>query len=279
MIETYAFLAAFAVQIVVVSVLHPVWVTRYARAKAEVQPLGVQPATRERFLTVYRAVNMVVGLLGVALLAWLLIRMQRPDWDVPSVLKPFAFYSMGQLSPFVVAGLIAMWIKKRARLRVPSAAKRTASLERRGLFDIVSPFTVLLAGLAYVLFAGLILTIQQHPVPGFAGYVLLRTVTAVYVLNAFLVYWLLYRRKKWPLETHAYRMQAVAVQVKMTFYVTIFVTAFVSLTAALRLLHLLRWMPFAVSDYFVIVALFTAWFLFSLRRQAEADRLNSSPSS
>jgi hypothetical protein len=31
MIEAYAFLAAFMVQILVVSVLHPAWLTRYAR--------------------------------------------------------------------------------------------------------------------------------------------------------------------------------------------------------------------------------------------------------
>ncbi len=121
--------------------------------------------------------------------------------------------------------------------------------------------------------------IQQHPFAGFSGYRLLGIVTLVYALNAFLVYWLLYRRKRWPLETRAYRMQAVEVQVKILFYTSITVIVFLSLIVTLRLLHLLRWAPFAGSVYFVIVTLFGSMMLFALQRQAEADRLGSSPAS
>jgi hypothetical protein len=38
-----------------------------------------------------------------------------------------------------------------------------------------------------------------------------------------------------------------------------------------------RWVPFAMSVYFVLIMLFTSMMLFALRRQAEADRLGPSP--
>ena len=277
MIEAYAFFAAFAVQILVVSVLHPVWLTRYVRAKAEAQFPDWDGKSRERLLSLYRVVNAGIAVLGVVLLGWLFDHMRSPDWDIVAVSRLLAGYGAAQMLPFVVASLIGAWIKRKALLRSPPQAKRTASLQRRGLFDIVSPVTVFLAVLAYVLFAAFIVSIQQHPLPGFPGYRLLGIITLVYALNAFVVYWLLYRRKRWPLETPAYRMQAVEVQVKIIFYVSIAVVVFYSLIATLVLLHLVRWAPFAVSVYMVIVMLFTSMMLFALRRQAEADRLGSGP--
>ena len=45
--------------------------------------------------------------------------------------------------------------------------KRKAILQRRGLFDFVSPFIVFLAVLSYFLFAAFVIYIRQHPFPGF----------------------------------------------------------------------------------------------------------------
>jgi MFS family permease len=275
MIEAYAFLAAFAVQILVVSVLHPAWLTRYARAKAEAQLPGWDRKSRERFLTLYRAVNACIAVLGLALLGWLFNHMRSPDWDVGSVRQLLAGYVVVQILPFFLLSLIGAWVKRKALTRSPPEVKRTASLQRRGLFDFVSPFTVFLAVVGYFLFAAFVIHIQQHPFPGFSGYRLLRTVTLVYALNAFLAYWLLYRRKRWPLETSAYRMHTIGVQVKINVYSSIAFIVFISLNAVLGLLHLQRWVPFATSVYLVMIMLICSM-LFTLRRQAEADRLGPS---
>jgi hypothetical protein len=279
MIEAYAFLAAFALQILVVSVLHPAWFTAYARAKAEAQFPGWDRKSRERFLGLCRAVNAGIAVLGLVLLGWLFNHMRGPDWDLAPVMRLLTGYVQVQVLPFVLVSLIGAWFKRKAFRRSPPEVKRTASLQRRGLFDIVSPFIVFLAVAGYVLFAAYVIIIQQHPVAGFSGYSLLRMVTLVFALNAFALYWLLYRRKKWPLETRAYRTQAVEVQVKIVFYVSIAVIIFVSLITTLRLLEIQRWAPFAVSVYFVIIMLFTSTMLFTLRRQAEADRIGHSPAS
>jgi MFS family permease len=278
MIEAYAFLAAFTVQIVVVSVLHPAWLTRYARAKAEAQLPGWDRKSRERFLTLYRAVNAGIAVLGLALLGWLFSHMRGPQWDVGSVRHLLAGYVVLQILPFVLLSLIGAWVKRTALTRSPPEVKRTASLQRRGLFDFVSPLIVFLAVVGYFLFAAFVIYMQQHPLPGFSGYRLLRTVTLVYALNAFLAYWLLYRRKRWPLETSAYRTHTIGVQVKINVYSSIAFIVFILLNAALGLLHLQRWVPFATSVYVVIIMLICSM-LFALRRQAEADRLGPSPAS
>jgi MFS family permease len=277
MIDAYAFLAAFTAQILVVSVLHPGWFTQYARAKGEAQLPGSDRKFRERLLSLYRAVNIGIAVLGLVLLGWLVNHMRSPDWDVGPVTHLLAGYVLVQISPFVLVSLIGAWVKRKALTRSPPEVKRTASLQRRGLFDFVSPLTVSLAVVGYFLFAAFVIYVQQHPFPGFSGYRLLRTVTLVYALNAFLAYWLLYCRKRWPLETSAYRLHAVGQQVKIVFYTSIAVIVFLSLNVTLKLLDMQRWVPFALSVYFVVIMLFTSMVLFALRRQAEADRLGLSP--
>jgi hypothetical protein len=279
MIEAYAFLATFTVQILVVSVVHPAWLTRYARAKGEAQLPGWNRQSRERFLTLYRAVNAGIAVLGLVLLGWLFNHMRSPDWDVRPVSLLLRGYVALQIVPFVLVSLIGAWVKRMALTSSPPAVKRTASLQRRGLFAFVSPLAVFLAVLGYFLFAAFVIYIQQHPFSGFSSYRLLRTVTLVYALNAFGVYWVLYRRKRWPLETSAYRMHAVAVQVKFVVYTSIAVIVFLSLNVTLELLDMQRWVPCSLSIYFVLIMLFASMMLFPQRRQAEADQLGPRPAS
>src|SRR4051794_19516432 len=90
MIEAYAFLAAFMVQMLVMSVLLPAWFIRYVRVRAANIPAerlaqlypGVDLGhAQERFLAEYRALNTGVAVLGLLLLGWLFSYMRRPNWD------------------------------------------------------------------------------------------------------------------------------------------------------------------------------------------------------
>lgn len=277
MIETYAFLAALALQILVVSVLHPVWLMRYVRAKALAQLPGWDHDSRERLLTLYRAVNAAIAVLGLVLLGWVFSYTPSTDWDVRLASRLLRGYVVVQILPFVLVSLIGAWVKRKALMRSPLGMKRTASLQRRGLFHFVSPLIVGLAIFGYFLFAAFIIHVQRHPLPGFPGYRLFRTVTLVYALNGFCVYWLLYRRRRWPLETSAYRMQAVGLQVKIVVYTSIAFILFLSLNVTLALLDMPRWAPFAISVYFMLIMLSISMMMFALGRQAEADRLGPSP--
>jgi len=116
--------------------------------------------------------------------------------------------------------------------------------------------------------AAFVIHIHQH-----FGYILLLDATLVYALNAVVVYRLLYREKRSPLVTRAVRMQAVEMEVKFIIYCSIAVVVFMSLTAMLVLLNLVRWAPFAASAYMAIIWLSITIMLLSLRRRAEANRL------
>src|SRR5687767_9502612 len=90
MIEAYAFLAAFTIQILTMSVLYPAWFIRYVRMQlarlpaerlAQMYPGVDLGRAMARFLTQYRALTASSAVLGLVLLGWLFSYMRRPDWD------------------------------------------------------------------------------------------------------------------------------------------------------------------------------------------------------
>jgi hypothetical protein len=262
MIEAYAFLAVFTVQILAMSVLCPSWFIRFVRAKtsdllvercAQLYPGVDLRLNLERWLARYRVVNAIIALLGGLLLGWLFSYMQRADWDDGPVETLAGLYFMLQALPLVLVALIGL--KYRGVLKKLREGKRTAVLQRRGLFDFVAPFTVFLAVLSYFLFAGLVIYINRDPFPGFAGYINIGGVTLIYAMNAFGIYKQLYGRKFDPAETHAHRLYAIGLGVKVYVYACIAVVAFLSLNFTLVLLDLQRWEPFAQSVYLTVCAL------------------------
>jgi hypothetical protein len=264
MLEAYAFFAVFTLQILAISVLHPAWFIRYIRARAlsfpaerfaELYPGIDRSVSLERFQALYRVLNLGIAVLGLALLGWLCSYMRRPDWDDGPVETLVAVYFAVQM--LLPLGLVAWTGVRYSKVLKHSLAegKRRAVLQRRGLFDFVSPSIVLLAVLGYFLFAGFVVYIQQHPFPGFAGYFSIGPVTLVYALNAFGVYTMLYGRRKSALETHADRVRAIGLGVKACVYSCIACVGFLSLNFTLVLLDLQRWEPFALSVFLVTCAL------------------------
>ena len=124
---------------------------------------------QERFLTQYRALTTGIAVLGLLLLGWLFSYMRRPDWDDgPVEVLVTVYFLAAQMLPLVLVVWIGVRFNKEHKRSLPEG-KRTAILQRRGLFDFVSPFIVFLAVLSYFLFAAFVIYIQQHPFPGFAG--------------------------------------------------------------------------------------------------------------
>jgi hypothetical protein len=284
--EVYAFLAAFTLQILM-SVLGPACFIKRVQAMtiperlAQLYP-GVDLALRrDRFLTRYRAVNTGIVVLGLLLLGWLFSYMRRPDWDVRPVVVPVCVYFLVQT--FLPLGLILPRIIRFNKAHPRSSlleGKRKAVLQRRGLFDFVSPFTVFIAVLSYILFAGFVIYMQQHPFaqqhpfPRSGGLIVVGTITLVYAFNSFVVYGMLYRNKPNPFETHEGRVRTISVTVKTLVYTCIAGVGFMSLTLIIGLLHWQRWMPFALSAFFVITALLPIMWTLS-PRQPGADGLGS----
>jgi hypothetical protein len=282
MTAVYAFLAAFTLQILVVSVLLPAWFVRYIRVQttrlpaerlAQLYPGVDLPSFQERFLTQYRALVAGLAVLGLLLLGWLFSYMRRPDWDDgPVQVLVTVHFLVAYMLPFAFLVWAGLRFNKKHKRSV-TEGKRTAILQRRGLFDFVSRSAVVLAVLSYFLFTAFVIYIQQYPFPGFAGLITLGGITLVYAVNAATVYWMLYGRKSNPFETHAGRLHTIGLAVKSSVYSCIVIVVYLSFNFALRLLDLQRWEPFALSSFFVICALVASMGYAAPLRKPEVDGL------
>ena len=286
MIEVYLFLAVFPVQILGMSVLYPVLLTRLIRTGlknipaerlAELYPGVDVGQAHERFLARYRAANTIIAVLGLVLLGWFISYMQRPGWDEGAVGGMVTAYCLLQYSPFILIAWFTIRFNKvhRRLLREP---KRKAILQRRGLFDFVSPFTVLLAILAYFQFVAFMFYVARHPFPGFGGpFANIGILSLGYILLGAFVMYLLYRRKRDPLQTHADRMRMISGVANFYAWMLIVTSIFLSLNIAQKLLDLEKWGPFAGTVFFLILTLLLLRTVTAPPRQPEADGLGSSP--
>lgn len=252
MIEAYAFLAVFPVQVLAMSILYPVRLSKYVRVQAtsfsterlaQLYPGVDFDLARERFLTRYRTVNTGIAVLGLLLLGWLFSYMRRPDWHEDPVVGLISAYFMLQMLPVVFVAWLGFKFNKLHK-RSLLEGKRKANLERRGLFDFISPAIVFLAVSSYLLFTVFVIYIQPEPFPGFA---LIGVLTLCYALQTFVVYRALYGKKTNPLETHERRVHTIGLTVKVCVYSCIVCVVFFAFAFTLDLLDLKRWVPFAQS--------------------------------
>jgi hypothetical protein len=285
MIEVYFFLAVFAVQILAMSVLYPVRfarVIRKALAKVpaerlrELYPEVDVGHAHERFLTRYRAANIVVALAGLALLAWFPRYMQNPDWDEGRVGGMITAYFLLQHVPIALIAWFMARFNKVHRRWSPDP-RRKAVLQRRGLFDFVSPQFVLLAVLSYSLFVALNFYVVRHPFPGYGGPLLnIGIITSGYVVGAFFVFQMLYGRKKDPLQTPADRLRVIHLTVNCYVWMAVLVPIFSSLSFARKILDLDAWGPFLGAMICLLMSLISLRVV-APRRGAGEDDLGSRP--
>ena len=285
MIEAYAFLAMFALQVLAMSVLYPTWFIRKIRAQAENAPVGhlaqLYPdvdfaGARERFLSLYRTVSAGIAASGLLLLGWLSSYMLRPGWDHDDVSDLAAVYFIVQMLPMLCIAVLGARSMNVLRRSLPDG-KRKALLQRRGLFDFVSPLSVLLAALGYFVFIALVIYVQQHPFPGFAGLTKkVVGVTSIYAVKALVVYWTLYGKKMNPFESSEDRVHTIGVTVRICVYGCIACVVFVSIDLALGVLDWRYWEPFSLSALFVTTAFLCLRSLRSPPRRPEGDGLSRS---
>ena len=287
MIAAYAFLAAFAVQVLVASVLAPARLIRYVRGWsttfgserfAQLYPGVDFDRWVGRFVTGYRMVNIVIAILGVLLLGWLFVLIQRPDW-IGEVKTMAVLYLMLQMSPLALFALYGV-VRCRKLLKQPSQeTKRTASLQRRGLFDFVSPFAVYFAVASYFLFVvyaiWLDLYVYDNATLSSHCYRAIISVTLVYALNAFVIYKYLYGRKN-PLVTHEGRVHMIAATVKCGVYGSISVAWFVSIFGTIGQPGMNEWRPFALVVFFILTTLLSVMGATAVPHRLLAGGLGSS---
>jgi hypothetical protein len=275
MIETYGFLAVFTVQVLAMSVWYPARFSRYVRVQANSLPAerlaqlypGVDlKLSTERFLTRYRAVNMGIAVLGLLLLGGLFYYMRRLDWKDERVIALSAAYFMMQMLPLMFVSWLGFRLNK-VHKRSLLEGKRKATLQRRGLFDFISPFVVFLAVSSYFLVVAFVMYFQREPFPGFG---LIGVLTLTYASQAFVVYWTLYGKKANPLVTHAGHLHNIGLAVKTIVYGCILCSLFFAFVFAVDLLDLKRWVPLAQSVCLLITTFLLLMGLSTPAREPEA---------
>jgi hypothetical protein len=272
MIESYAFLAIFALQICALSVIHPMLLIRYGHAKAADYPperfpqvgfLGTLSA--ERFGTIWRAINTSVAAVGVLVLVWLFAYLRDPGHDDRVVpLVNFAYFAL-QISPLILLFLLGLRYIKALRSLSPEP-RRKAVLQRRGLFDFVSPIMVLIAVLTFLLFVAFMIYVSHFhrgPFHGLPGYAMLGFFTLLEISGSFRLHRLLYGKKVLPGETHEQRVNTIGTAVKTHVYSSIATNLFLPVFFTFVLLDLGKWMPLVQSVFFVTLSLL---FCFPLTR-------------
>ena len=287
MIEAYAFLAALAVQILVASVLYPARIITYVRGWernfgserfAQLYPGIDYSRWVARFVTGYRAANIVIAVLGLLLLGWLFTRIQQPDW-AGEVSNAAMMYFVAQMSPLALTALYTVVRYYKILLQPSQETKRKAILQRRGLFDFVSPFAVYFAVLSYFLFVmyGIWLDLYVYDNTSLSRACLkaIASVTLVYALNAFIIYKYLYGRKN-PLVSHEGRVHMIGASVKAGVYGSIAIAWFISIFGTLGQPGLQEWRPFALVVLFIATALLALTGVSAPTRKPEADGAGSS---
>ena len=162
-------------------------------------------------------------------------------------------YFLLQMSPLALTALYAFVRYHKLLMQPSQESKRKATLQRRGLFDFVSPFVVYFAVLSYFLFVvyGIWLDLYIYDNTSLSRHCLkaIVSVTLVYALNAFVIYKYLYGRKN-PLVTHEGRVHTIGVTVKAGVYGSIAIAWFISIFGTLGQPGLQEWRPFALSRLF-----------------------------
>ena len=265
MMEANAFLAMFTVQILAMSVLLPGWLTRQVRESAARLPVerlaraypGIDHARiLDRYLTRFRFWTLGIALLGLLPLIWFFNYTQRPDWDDGPVEALVGAYFLVQALPLWVAAWLVLKIKKKVLASSSPEPRRKAVLQRRRLFHFVSPLVVLVAALAYLLFAAFAIYLDQHPFPGYAGAVVnIGAITVLYASQSLAAYWMLYGKKINRLETDADSVRKIGVAVRLCVCLCIAGVVGISISFMLVLLDEQRWEPFAQSGFLVFIAI------------------------
>jgi hypothetical protein len=258
MLEVYLFHAMFALQILLGSVLIPRRLIQRGLAAIALRPEPLPPGGKEwvqRTVIGYRLANGVVVVIGLLLMGSLFSYMRQASWNDGPVEVFMAPYFLLQCLPFAVLAFRVTKAGKELKSSLPAERKK-AVLLRRGLFDFVSLTAVVLALLCYPLYVALVLYIQRDPFPGFAGHYLnIGIVTLHYAVTAFAVYFVIYMKKRNPLQTHAARMREMETVVQVLVYSCLASVVALMTNFSLVLLDRQRLEPFALTTYFVVIAL------------------------
>jgi hypothetical protein len=257
MFEQNLFSVAFLSQILLVSVFVPAKIVRRMSHVFETYPPSTHPllypkpfneyVTKQRR---YRTANFVIALLGLSGLA---VSMLEPRGR--EVLNAMAFlFFLLQISPL-------LWIEASVRKELKlmrslnPKSTRTADLNPRRLFDVLTPALFWSTVLVYVAFWVFIAWFRQFDYPWFGGFQNNFIITGLNIFFASILLWYMYGKKLNPHQSEADRMRVTRRIGRVMCLVSIAVTLYAVVTIYLSAEDARAFQPFARSVYFQIVIL------------------------
>ena len=197
----------------------------------------------------FRILNRAILIAGLVLLAVLVNYPRSGEWD-----KAIAtWYFLLQFFPFLLLDIKSFKEFRRMR-KANTRGTRTAVLQRRGLFNFVSPALFAIAIITYVAYIFLIVHINQFDYPWFGGYTNIVAVTLLNLFFAGIVLWHVYGKKLNPHQAHEDRLQQTEIIAKALVFTSIAATLFISISIVLSALDLRHLQPAVQSLYFQLLA-------------------------
>lgn len=258
MTENTFLYAAFLIQVLAISVYFPRKFLNQVRYVIEAYPPSSYPKLYpvpvhvvERGMRIYRLMNVIVVLVGLAILGFGVYSPGEDllNWDSQTVI---AVYFVLQVTPLLLASIGEL--KYFALMRKAAlSTTRKAELRPRRLFDFISPAFVGAAILTYVAFVSLVLYFRYDPFPGFGGAWNIVYVTVLNLFVAGTIAHLLSRKRIDPHQANDDRLRQIELLVKSTVFVSVAVTVFLSITLVLSALDLRNYISILMCLYLVVI--------------------------
>lgn len=257
MLEQHLFSIAFLGQVILASIYIPSMIVRRMSFVFETYPPSTHPLLYSkpfdeyvRMQQRYRLANRVIAGIGFLVLA--------ASMFVPrgrELMNAMAFLF------FLVQVLPLVWIEATVRKELKlmrslnPRTTRTADLNPRRLFDVVSPALFWTTVLVYLAFWVFIAWFRQFDYPWFGGFINNLIITGVNVFFASIVLWFMYGKKLNPHQGTGDRMRITRRLATVMCLVSIAVTLYAVITILLSAEDARAFQPFARSVYFQVIIL------------------------
>jgi len=200
----------------------------------------------------YRIINWFILIAGLFLLNYMFINFpedsHRERWDQALV---FAFF-MVQFFPVMLLEISSFSLYKIMR-KSDSRTARKAELQRRRLFDFISPLLFGLVVFVYAAFVGFIIYFERFNYPWFAGFLNIVIITGTNLLFIGIAAWNMFGKKLDPYQSFEDRRRQISLSVKQLAIVSIGMTIYVAFTIVAHAYELRHLSSTFMSIYFQIL--------------------------
>lgn len=261
MIAVNLFLIFFVIQVLLLSVTHPLRLGRSILAAMERYPYdehaGIYPCRPDRLgklVRFYQGLNIFIAILGIYFLSRFYSIMQAPDWSDGEIETLLTIYFFIQVAPlFIFSWYITRFNRKLRQSASPGRA--SASLKRRSLYDFVSPIVLNTTLAFYPIYMLFLVYADNRGFPGFAGITInALVVSLLYAWTFGFSYLKVYGKKANPYQGEAGRHFDMEMTVKICVYSCLFGVIFLMINMSLAMTDRQNLEPLAMSVFFVLCA-------------------------